>query len=275
MTTPPKMVKSLDFEKILAERKAKLLSLFDGEQQNSVAEILALESEPMVKLLQEASYRELHLHARINDAAVSNLILYATGTDLNEIARLFDLVRMHGESDNRFRYRLLNRIAALAGNGTREYYIYTAMGISTLVTDVDVVQPWPGSVSVVAWVTGDDQEILELIDAALQSDEKKMLGVEISTRQAKPKSIPVIATVYRTRSAPINLHQQLIDSWPQLLDEHAAMGKSISKSWIISVLHRPGVASIELQMDENTVALEHDEYPAPGVLQIQDGGVAW
>lgn len=275
MTQPPQMVKSLDFEEILAERKEKLLSLFDGDQHDSVAEILELESEPMVKLLQEASYRELHLHARINDAAVSNLILYATGTDLDEIARLFDLVRMPDESDNRFRYRLLNRIAALAGNGTREYYVYTAMGISTQVTDVDVVQPWPGSVSVVAWVKGDDQEILDLIDAALQSDEQKMLGVEISTRLAKPKPIPVIATVYRTQSAPINLHQQLIDSWPQLLDEHAAMGKSISKSWIISVLHRPGVASIELQMDENTIALEHDEYPAPGVLQIQDGGVAW
>lgn len=273
--TMPQMVKSLDFESILSERKEKLLSLFEGDQRVAVAEVLELESEPMVKLLQEAAYRELHLHARINDAAISNLIIYATGTDLEEIARLFDLERLAVEPDNRFRYRLLNRIAAMAGNGTREYYIYTAMGVSTLVTDVDVVQPWPGSVSVVAWVKGDDQAVLDLIDAALQSDEKKMLGVEVSVRLARPKQIPVIATVYRTQSAPINLHQQLIDSWPQLLNEHAAMGKSISKSWIISVLHRPGVASIELQMDENTIALEHDEYPAPGVLQIQDGGVAW
>ena len=49
----PDVVETLDFETILAERKATLVSLYPEEQQDAVARTLALESEPLVKYLEE------------------------------------------------------------------------------------------------------------------------------------------------------------------------------------------------------------------------------
>lgn len=55
----PDVVEVLDYETILAERKATLVSLYPEEQQGAVARTLILESEPIVKLLEENAYREL------------------------------------------------------------------------------------------------------------------------------------------------------------------------------------------------------------------------
>ncbi|HCJ7628504.1 TPA: baseplate assembly protein, partial [Enterobacter hormaechei subsp. xiangfangensis] len=53
----PDVVEVLDYETILAERKATLVSLYPEEQQEAVARTLTLESEPIVKLLEENAYR--------------------------------------------------------------------------------------------------------------------------------------------------------------------------------------------------------------------------
>ena len=65
----PDVVETLDFETILAERKATLVSLYPEEQQEAVARTLALESEPLVKYLEENAYREVIWRQRVNDAA--------------------------------------------------------------------------------------------------------------------------------------------------------------------------------------------------------------
>lgn len=45
----PDVVETLDFETILAERKATFVSLYPEDQQDAIARTLALESEPVVK----------------------------------------------------------------------------------------------------------------------------------------------------------------------------------------------------------------------------------
>lgn len=46
----PDVVETLDYEVLLAEQKATLISLYPEEQQAAIA--LTLESEPVVKVLQ-------------------------------------------------------------------------------------------------------------------------------------------------------------------------------------------------------------------------------
>jgi hypothetical protein len=65
----PDVVETLDFETILAERKATLISLYPEDEQEAVARTLTLESEPLVKYLEENAYREVILRQRINEAA--------------------------------------------------------------------------------------------------------------------------------------------------------------------------------------------------------------
>lgn len=74
----PDVVEELDYETILSERKATLVSLYPEDQQEAIARTLSLESEPLVKLLQENAYREVIWRQRVNEAARAVMLAYAT-----------------------------------------------------------------------------------------------------------------------------------------------------------------------------------------------------
>jgi len=82
----PDVVETLDYEILLAERKATLISLYPEEQQAAIARTLSLESEPIVKLLQENAYREVILRQRINEAAKAVMAAYALDDDLDQLS---------------------------------------------------------------------------------------------------------------------------------------------------------------------------------------------
>ncbi|CCJ78892.1 Baseplate assembly protein J [Cronobacter muytjensii 530] len=90
----PDVVEELDFETILAERKATLISLYPEEEQDAVARTLALESEPIVKLLQENAYREVIWRQRVNEAARAVMLAYASGRDLDVSAGNLNTARL-------------------------------------------------------------------------------------------------------------------------------------------------------------------------------------
>nr|WP_242674212.1 hypothetical protein [Burkholderia pseudomallei] len=90
----PDIVDPLDFETLFAERKARLVSLYPPEHQAEIAATLALESEPVTRVLQENAYREVLLRQLINDKARGLLLAYARGTTLEHIAALFDVERL-------------------------------------------------------------------------------------------------------------------------------------------------------------------------------------
>lgn len=75
----PQIVDVPDFETLLAERKAAFVALHPKDKQEAVMRTLALESEPVTKLLQENTYRELLLRQRINEAAQAVMVAYAMG----------------------------------------------------------------------------------------------------------------------------------------------------------------------------------------------------
>ena len=81
----PDVVEELDYETILSERKATLVSLYPEDQQEAVARTLMLESEPIVKLLQENAYREVIWRQRVNEAARAVMLAYAAGADLDQL----------------------------------------------------------------------------------------------------------------------------------------------------------------------------------------------
>ncbi|TLX52859.1 baseplate assembly protein, partial [Stutzerimonas nosocomialis] len=67
----PQVVEPIDYEEILADRKAYAISLWPAEQQAEVAATLALESEPLTKLIQENAYRETLWRQRVNEGALA------------------------------------------------------------------------------------------------------------------------------------------------------------------------------------------------------------
>ena len=75
-----------------------------------------LESDPVVKLLELYAYRESLIRARINNAAKSQLLAFATGADLDHLAAFYGVKRQDDELDKRLRMRTQFQIAAMAGN---------------------------------------------------------------------------------------------------------------------------------------------------------------
>ncbi len=144
---PPAVVEELDFEVLVTAHKQDLL-----QRQPSAANVLALPSEPLVKQVEAFAYREMLLRGRINDAARANLLAFAIGTDLDHKGAFYNLARLSGEADERYRSRIQLRIAALAGNGTAEQYRLLALSASQNVRDANVTSSTPGSIAVVLWL---------------------------------------------------------------------------------------------------------------------------
>lgn len=90
----PDVLEALDYESLLAERKAKFISLYPESERDFWRARLALESEPIVKLLEENCYLQLLERQRINNAAKATMLAYATGTDLDVIAANFNVRRL-------------------------------------------------------------------------------------------------------------------------------------------------------------------------------------
>lgn len=195
----PQIIEPLDFEQILADLKADILA-----RAPELAEVLALESDPIVKLLEACTYRELLYRARVNDAARAHLLAFATGGDLDHLAAQYGVDRQAGETDDRLRTRLQLRIAALAGQGTREHYEFHALTASPLVRAVRASQQTPGSVLVMLWVTdqAQAQAVRQLVSEALNADNARMLGVPVNVAVAVPHTIDITASITRTRTAP-------------------------------------------------------------------------
>lgn len=273
----PDIVEQLDFLTLLDRRKARLLSLLPDADRAAVAEILALASDPMVKLLEESAYCEMVLRARANDVARANLLAFATGSDLDQLGAFYGLARQPGEDDARYRTRLQLRIAALAGNGTREIYALTAMSASIDIVDAAVQRPVPGRVDVAIWIRAgaDVAAVLAAASAAFAADAGHMLGVPVTVRVAAARPVAVTATVWREPSAPLDLAAVLAAGLPAAIGSHAMLGRDVPRSWLMARLHATGVARVDLAQPVADILLAADEYPVAGVIAISDGGVAW
>ena len=267
----PAVVQTLNFEAILANMKADVLQRYP-----EAANVLNLESEPLVKLMEVFAYRELLYRARVNDAARAHLLAYATGTDLDHLAAMFGLTRQSGESDARLRLRVQLRIAALAGQGTKEHYELVALSASLNVRAAFATQSAPGRVHVVVWLHDTALATTAQVVNALNAEHARMLGAVVTVGMATPRPIDVYAKIWRTAAARPQLLADLQALLAANLSATAALGRGVARSWITTLLHVDGVAAVEYVGDTAppaTTVLAADEYPVLGQVQLVDMGV--
>ncbi|MCS1276189.1 baseplate assembly protein, partial [Escherichia coli] len=159
----PDVVEELDFETILAERKATLISLYPEDQQEAVARTLTLESEPLVKLLEENAYRELIWRQRVNEAARAVMLACAAGNDLDVIGANYNTTRLIitpaddstlpptpavMESDTDYRLRIQQAFEGLSVAGSVGAYQYHGRSADGRVADISVTSPCPACVTI-------------------------------------------------------------------------------------------------------------------------------
>ncbi|OHV58650.1 baseplate assembly protein [Photorhabdus temperata] len=289
---PPDVVEPLDYESLLAERKAELISLYPEEQRDAITRTLELESEPLVKLLEENAYRELILRQRVNEAARAVMLAYATNGDLDQLGANYNVTRAVMEPDNTFRDRIQRAFEGLSVAGPIGAYEYHTLKVNEgihadkdeykgeyqTVADVSVISPSPANVTVTIlsrkwkWEKGKkdeedtehkgvaSQDLLDKVVVALNDENVRPVAdrVKVQSVQIVEYQIDAVLYLYPTpESEPIRkLAQQNMDKYVQ--DQHK-LGRDIRLSAIYAALHVAGVQQVELRAPAKDIILCKDQ----------------
>lgn len=147
----PDIIEDLRFEEIYAQKKARLIA-YNAEY----AKALALESDPLAQELQAASYGEMLLRQRINQAALATMLPFSTGTNLDAIGANYNVVRLVItpenpntlpltpavlESDERLRTRIQMALEARTTAGSRDSYIFHILSADSSIKSVSILTP--------------------------------------------------------------------------------------------------------------------------------------
>lgn len=246
----PEIVESLSYEAILAERKARLIALMPDDQQAAMTATLALESEPITKLLEENAYRELLLRQQINDAARALMLAYATGGNLDNIAINQRVARLDGESDVAFRARVQLSPEAYSVAGPRLAYMFHARAASAAVRDVLPVRSSPGGVTVHVLAEPSalhpngvpSAALLAGVEAALSADDVRPLNDDVIAQAATVITYTIVARLRCHAGPDIEAVRAAAAAQAAAYAESCfALGAEVALSGIDAALHRPGV----------------------------------
>lgn len=275
----PKVLEELDYETLLADRKAKFLSLYPETERAVMATRLELESEPIVKLLQENCYLQLLERQRINSAAQATMLAYATGTDLDVIGGNYNIARKVIqtedlvstppkleilESDEDFRVRIQLAFEGLSVAGPRNAYIFHALSAHAKVADVSVSSPTPASVLVTVMSSDNNgiptNDILQAVQNKLNDEDIRPIGDRVTVQACTNTQYRISVKLYVYRGPEVEPIKQIaIHNVEQYVKEKRRLGRDISLSGIYSALHLEGVQRVELLQPTADVVLNNTQ----------------
>ena len=265
---PPQIVEQIDFEQILAERKAYMISLWPVEEQAQIAARLEIESEPLTRLLQENAYRETVWRQRVNEASLANLLATARGTDLEQLAGNFNvkkLVIQEGnpsavppvprlmESDDSLRERAQMAWEGLSTAGPRNAYIFHARAADGRVADATAESPSPAvAVVTVQSLLGDgtaSADLLTLVNTYLSDEDRRPVADRLFVQGADILKYQIKAKLYLLSSGPES--EPIVAAAEQRLlayvHQRRRLGMEVSESAVHAALHVEGVRKVELE----------------------------
>lgn len=279
----PDIVEVLDYEAILAEMTADLVA------RDSTLDALG-ESDPAIKVLQVAAYRELLLRQRVNEAARACMVAYAAGADLDQLAAIFGVARLVlipanvltgaagvMESDEDLRRRVLLAPDSYSVAGPRSAYVYHALSADPDVLDASATSPAPGEVVVsVLSRTGNGAPapaVLAAVEAAVNGDTVRPLTDQVTVQAAELIAFVVTAQL-ALYAGPDS--QLILDTAAAALDAFLAksrrLGRDIPRSALVAALHVGGVQRVHLVAPAADIVVTDLQAPLPGALTLSLAG---
>lgn len=264
----PAVVEPIDYETICSA----LVAAFQARWPDYSA---LLESDPAIKLLEVAAYREMLLRHRINEAARSQLLAFATGGDLDHLAAFYGVARLADESDEALRQRVRARIQGFSNAGGAAHYRYWALSASTAIQDVAVVSPAPGVVRICVLVKdgANTDAVLDAVRVMVLRDDVRVLTDTIEVVDAQMRPFSVAARIVRQPGAPASLLTSIADALRAELMQNVRLGWDVTRSWLISRLHRVGVHRVELLSPNEEIACAPNEAVRLERIDLLDGGI--
>ncbi|MBC3940944.1 baseplate J/gp47 family protein [Sphingomonas albertensis] len=266
----PTIVETLDFDTIYGQMLAQLVALlpdFDA----------TVESDPAVKLLQVAAYREMLLRARVNDAARAVMPAYAIGADLDNLAALMGVVRLvitpadaqTGaaavlESDEDFRRRLVLAPEGYSVAGPEGAYIFHALSASPDVLDASATSPTTGEVRVTVLARAGtgvaSAALLAAVLAYVSAETRRPLTdyVTIQSAQIVPYAVAASITTFAGPDGSIVIAEARARLSAYIANSHR-LGRDITRSGIFAALHVEGVQNVVLTSPASDVVLDRTQ----------------
>lgn len=239
----PAVIEPLSFETILLELQTEFQSRYPDYSA-------LLASDPAVKLLEVAAYREVLLRNRINDAAKASLLAFATGSDLDHLAAFYGVTRLMDETDDALRLRTRQRIIGFANAGGAAHYRYWALSASPEVADVQVDSPEPGRVRISVLAKGEEQTVstavLDAVRAVVLRDDIRVLTDTVEVVPAELIPVTVAARIWLYPDTPMAAFDAIEAQFKEALAAQSGLGWDLTPSWVIGELQRPGVHKVEL-----------------------------
>lgn len=242
----PDVVETLDYESILSDMKTDL-----QERMGPDAFDALVESDPAIKVLEVAAYRELLLRARVNKAARSVMLAYATGADLDNVAAHARVTRLDGETDERLRKRAALAPEGYSTAGPEGAYRFHALKASNEVKSVSIESDTPGVVTVTVLSSIDagvpTTELIALVDAALSSDNVRPLTDSVIVEPAAIVNYTIEAELeIETGPDQTFVTSAALAAVTDYAAKQHVLGAKVALSGIYAALHQPGVIDVNL-----------------------------
>lgn len=260
---PPSIVETLDYEAILSERREHLLSLWPAGQRQEIAERLALESDPLHKLLQENAYRELIWRQRVNEAAEATMLARAQKDDLDNVAAATNTERLVVtpatkdtpavlEEDEDLRMRAQMAWEGLSTAGPANAYIFHARSADGRVIDAECVSPSPAVVDVIIQSRegngAADSELLGIIERYLSDDDRRPVADRLTVHSAEVLEYAIDAELHlgTVGAEQVPIITQALERLQRFVHQKRRLGLEISRSAIHAALHVEGITKVTL-----------------------------
>lgn len=252
----PDIIQALDFETIVSELKQLLL-----EQNADYADMLALESEPLTIAIQAFAYRELLLRQRINEAIRSNLLAFATHSDLEQLGAFYGVSRQIGEADTPLRQRIKDRILGSSTAGGEAHYRYQAFSVSTDIRDIAVDSPEPGRirVSVLAKTGIPVEPLIEKVKARVTAPDVKVLTDTLDVVPTDLVEVDVVADIIPERGGQLVSADIIAAAFADEVERERHLGWDFAPSWIIKQLHGSNVQEVQLHSPASNVVIQPNQ----------------
>lgn len=282
----PLVLEPLDFEALYQEALTDFRALIGGNWS------AALESDPVVKLLEKAAYDKMMSRARINDAAKALLLAFARDSDLDHLAANYNVKRLlvvaadpgavppieaQYESDDSLVERTLFAFEGLSIAGPRDAYVFHAMSADGRVADARVGSPSPAIVEVsILSRIGDgvaSEDLLEVVREALSDEDVRPLGDRVIVRSAGLIGYRIEAVLYLYPGPEIELIlAEARSSLDRYINTQRRLGRDIRRSAIHAALHVSRVQRVELiHPVADVVVLDHQAANCTG-FSVAFGG---
>lgn len=289
----PKVVHELSYETLLTQRKEKFLSLQESDEMRQHWQArLQLESEPVVKLLEENAYLELLLRTNINESAKAVMLTYATGSDLDQLGALFGVTRLiiqaedlknnppspaKYEDDERFRTRIQMSLEGLTTAGSRASYEFHALSTSAKIKDVDVTSPTAGTVKVAVLSTEGqgtaDGDLIKAVKEQLNAEHIRPLTDTVLVESAVILTYEIQATITLYPSVLESVVMGNVNkAIASYVNKQHTLGIDITRSGIYAALHQEGVQNVKLTKPMDDLIVQPHQAAYCTQIQVSLGG---